>query len=105
MSLRNLVLVTAVLTSSIPALAAPAGDAGAGRQLVLQSCSSCHAAGVTATVTDGAPPLSFIAKDNKQRPAWIRGWLMDPHPPMPGIMLSRKQVDDIIAYLNTLAVQ
>lgn len=102
---RNLVLVTAVLTSSIPASATPAGDAGAGRQLVLQSCSSCHAAGVAATVTDGARPLSFIAKDNKQRPAWIRGWLMDPHPPMPGNMLSRKQVDDIIAHLNTLAVQ
>jgi hypothetical protein len=30
---------------------------------------------------------------------------MDPHPPMPGIMLSRKQVDDVIAYLNSLPVQ
>jgi mono/diheme cytochrome c family protein len=27
---------------------------------------------------------------------------MDPHPPMPGIMLSRKQIDDVIAYLSTL---
>jgi mono/diheme cytochrome c family protein len=105
MSLCNLGLLAVLLTSSIPALAAPAGDVAAGRQLVLRSCSSCHDTGTTATATDGAPPLSFIAKDNKQRPAWIRGWLMDPHPPMPGIMLSRKQVDDIIAYLNSLPGQ
>jgi mono/diheme cytochrome c family protein len=105
MSIRDVVFLAALLASSIPALAAPAGDAGAGRQLVLRSCSSCHDTGTTATATDGAPPLSYIAKDNKQRPAWIRGWLMDPHPPMPGIMLSRKQVDDIIAYLNSLPGQ
>jgi hypothetical protein len=38
-------------------------------------------------------------------PAILFSWLMHPHPPMPGNMLSRKQVDDIITYLNTLAVQ
>jgi hypothetical protein len=30
---------------------------------------------------------------------------MDPHPPMPGIMLSRQQISDIIAYLDSLPVQ
>jgi len=29
---------------------------------------------------------------------------MDPHPPMPGIMLSRQQISDIVAYLETLSV-
>ena len=105
MSLRTLVLVAASMAFAIPAMAAQTGNADAGRQLVMQSCSSCHATGSSATVADGAPPLSFIAKDNKQRPAWIRGWLMDPHPPMPGIMLSRQQIADIIAYLNALATQ
>jgi hypothetical protein len=27
---------------------------------------------------------------------------MDPHPPMPTLMLNRAQIDNIIAYLNTL---
>jgi len=49
--------------------------------------------------------LWFISKDNKERRAWSRVWLMDPHPPMPSIMLSRQQVDDIIAYLNSLPVR
>src|SRR5215467_8806654 len=92
-----------VALSALPAYAA--GSADAGRQLVMRSCISCHAPEATTTATDGAPPLSFISKDNKQRPAFIRGWLMDPHPPMPGIMLSRQQVEDIIAYLNTLATE
>jgi mono/diheme cytochrome c family protein len=103
MKLISLFLAGVVAAFAVPALgAAPAGNADAGRDLVMRSCISCHAPEATKTATDGAPPLSFVAKDNKQNPAWIRGWLMDPHPPMPGIMLSRKQIDDIIAYLNTL---
>ena len=104
MKLLPLFGAIAVAISAVPALAAPAGDAEAGRDLVMHSCISCHAPEGTKAATDGAPPLSFVAKDNKKNPAWIRGWLMDPHPPMPGIMLSRKQIDDIIAFLNTLPV-
>jgi len=99
----SLFVAGALAAFAVPALAAaPPGNADAGRDLVMRSCISCHAPEATKSATDGAPPLSFVAKDNKQNPAWIRGWLMDPHPPMPGIMLSRKQIDDIIAYLNTL---
>jgi mono/diheme cytochrome c family protein len=79
-----------------------AANPEAGRQLVVRSCSSCHATNAATTATDGAPPLSVIAKDNKERPAWIRGWLMEPHPPMPSISLSRQQIDDVIAYLRTI---
>jgi mono/diheme cytochrome c family protein len=99
MSIRSFILVAAVASYTLPALAA---DAEAGRQLVLKSCSSCHALNASSKATDGAPPLSFLAKDNKVRPAWVRGWLMDPHPPMPSIVLSRAQIDNVIAYLNTL---
>jgi cytochrome c len=101
MKLRSLVIAGVLATFALPAAAAT-GNADAGRQLVLRSCTSCHATNTTTAATDGAPPLSFVARDNKQNPAWIRGWLMDPHPPMPGIMLSRQQIDDIVAYLNSL---
>jgi mono/diheme cytochrome c family protein len=100
MSLRLILLAASLTGFALPVLAA--ADAQAGRELVLRSCSSCHALSGTKRATDSAPPLSFLAKDNKVRPAWIRGWLMDPHPPMPNIMLNRAQIDNIIAYLNTL---
>jgi len=98
-------LVTLALGIALtsPVLAAtPRGNPEDGRKLVMNSCSSCHATDASRVTTDGVPPLSFVARDNKTNPAWIRGWLMNPHPPMPGIMLSRQQIEDVIAYLNTL---
>ncbi len=68
----------------------------------MRSCSSCHATEASTTATDNAPPFSDVAKTNKERPAWIRGWLTSPHPPMPNISLSRQQIDDIVAYLSSL---
>jgi mono/diheme cytochrome c family protein len=32
----------------------------------------------------------------------VRAWLADPHPPMPNFNLSRQQIDDIVAYLDSL---
>ena len=101
MRLATLALL-AVALGYAPAAVAAAGNVDAGRLLVTRSCSSCHVVDAALTATDGAPPLSAVAKTNKERPAWIRGWLMDPHPPMPSIMLSRQQIDDIIAYLSSL---
>jgi mono/diheme cytochrome c family protein len=94
-------LALSLLASSGYGAAVP-GNPEAGRALVTNSCAACHALYGTTAATDGAPPLSFLAKDNKANPRWVRGWLMDPHPPMPGIMLSRKQIDDVIAYLASL---
>ena len=107
MVLRQLaVMGTLLFFITSPTYAATiTGDANAGRNLVLLSCASCHAVTDTTKASDGAPPLSYIARDNKERPAWIHGWLMDPHPPMPGIMLSRQQINDVIAYLDSLPVK
>jgi mono/diheme cytochrome c family protein len=83
--------------------AAPAsGNAAAGRELVLRSCTSCHATENATSASDTAPPLSFISRDIKDRRVWVRGWLMNPHPPMRGINLSRQEINDVIAYLETL---
>jgi mono/diheme cytochrome c family protein len=56
----------------------------------------------TTTASDQAPPLSSIARANRERPDSIKGWLMNPHTPMQNIMLSRQQIADVIAYLNKL---
>ena len=87
-----------------PAFAAalPPGNPESGQRLVLSSCTSCHAPSAANNASDQAPTLSFLAHDNKTDPRWVRAWLMDPHPPMPAIMLSRQQVADVMAYLATL---
>ncbi len=101
MFLRALALLAGFLASSAPSLAA---DANAGRDLVLRSCTSCHSTETARTASDQAPPLSSLARTNKERPAWVRGWLMNPHPPMPNITLSRAQIDNIVAFLSSLPV-
>jgi mono/diheme cytochrome c family protein len=101
--MRNAALIALAIWLGHATVAyAASGNAEAGRQLVMRSCSSCHATESSTTATDNAPPFSVVAKTNKERPAWIRGWLMAPHPPMPSISLSRQQIDDIVAYLGTL---
>ena len=101
--MRTAIVVGTVISLGCAADAlAAAGNAEAGRQFVMRSCSSCHAIEAAKTATDNAPPFSVVAKTNKDNPAWIRGWLMSPHPPMPNISLSRQQIDDIIAYLSSL---
>jgi mono/diheme cytochrome c family protein len=103
---RAIVLAIVFFGAVCGAQAAPTlGNANAGRDLVIRSCTTCHASNETSITADGAPPLSYIVRDNKERPEWIKGWLMDPHNPMPNIMLSRQQIADIIAYLNLLSAQ
>lgn len=86
--MRVLIAASVLILSALPASAAAvAGNAEAGRQLVTRSCTTCHATNTATSATDVVPPLSVLAKNNKERPAWIRGWLMEPHPPMPNILL------------------
>jgi mono/diheme cytochrome c family protein len=103
--MRLMAVLTVALCAVCPLGSyAQIGNSEAGRQLVLRSCSSCHALESSTTATDAAPPFSDVAKANKERPEWIRFWLMDPHPPMPRIALSRQQIENIIAYLDTIQI-
>jgi mono/diheme cytochrome c family protein len=95
-------LFSLLIGDSAFAVALPPGNAEAGKQLVVNSCTVCHAPMDATAASDQAPPLSFLARDRRADPRWVRAWLMDPHPPMPGIMLSRQQVADVMAYLATL---
>jgi cytochrome c len=93
-------LAALALVTADPLLAA--GNPEAGRLLIERSCAGCHGAANSATVTDAAPSFSAIALRNRQNRTWVRAWLTGPHPAMPGVDLSRRQIDDIVAYLNSL---
>ena len=104
MLLRYAVILAGLVVAASQAQAArESGNVEAGRRLVSASCISCHAPAGAKAQSDAVPPLATLARDNKNDPTWTRAWLMDPHPPMEGIMLSRQQINDVIAYLNSLA--
>jgi mono/diheme cytochrome c family protein len=73
------------------------GDAQRGKEFVERSCTTCHAMGVSGT--DGAPALALLKKNPKKTDAYIRGFLVRPHKPMPPMALSSQEIEDIIAYL------
>jgi mono/diheme cytochrome c family protein len=83
-----------------PGVAGAAGDAERGRVLAERWCASCHGMERPSVATDAAPPFATIAKGRS--PEQLRAWLTDPHPPMPNPGLDRREVEDVIAYLQRL---
>ena len=87
---------------SVPSSIALA-DPENGRRLAERWCSACH---VLATSQQRAsadvPPFSTIARApgfNAQRLAFF---LLEPHPKMPSMSLSRKEAADIADYIKQL---
>lgn len=96
-------LGTVAIFSSLLACQADAqGDAEAGRQLALTWCTACHVVDVEGRGADVGPALPLVFADGARTPDQIRGWLADPHPPMPKFDLTRQEIDDIVAYLQTM---
>jgi cytochrome c len=85
------------------ATARAAGDAEAGKELALRWCNSCHIVDQSGRGPDTAPPFPILARRSPNDRTWLRAWLTDPHPPMPNFNLSREQIDDVVAYLDSMA--
>jgi len=83
----------------LPAIAA--GDPRAGGDVALRWCTACHlirpAAGGPAV--QGPPAFQTMAR--ARTPDSLRAFLTRPHAPMPPIELSRADIDDLIAYIET----
>lgn len=101
--MRAIPLVVAAALLAQHARAADAGDAAYGRRLAENWCASCHivSAGQPAP-NKGAPAFAAIAQSSDfsaQRLAYL---LLDPHPKMAKLALSRTAIDDIAAYIMSL---
>jgi mono/diheme cytochrome c family protein len=81
------------------ALGQEAGDPVAGLRLAEASCMLCHAP------TDGpkrAPAFAAIAATPSTTALSLRVFLQSSHPPMPNLMLSQTERDDLVAYILSL---
>jgi mono/diheme cytochrome c family protein len=91
-----------ILAGLCPSLAA-AADAQRGKALAQQWCAECHlvASGQQRASADVAP-FASIAKRGEFNPAQLAFFLLDPHPKMPNVSLTRAEADDLAAYIATL---
>jgi mono/diheme cytochrome c family protein len=91
---------TAVLLIS---QSAHAGSPEHGRILAENWCSNCHvvAAGQSSSGRS-APPFTAIAQSSNFNADRLAYLLLDPHPKMAKLGLSRKAIEDIAEYIDTL---
>src|SRR5215831_11582482 len=94
-------LVTLVALASTPVLAA---DPSNGLRIAHRWCEACHVVTATQTrpATDQAPPFASIAKEPGFDASKIALFLLDPHPKMPDMGLSRSDAADLAAYIASL---
>jgi mono/diheme cytochrome c family protein len=80
--------------------AAVAADVSKGAQLATQWCANCHVidGSGSPTVQQGPPSFRSIGLTGDQ----LRTFLAHPHGAMPDLALSRTEIDDVTAYIETL---
>jgi mono/diheme cytochrome c family protein len=95
--------ICTMLAGAVTANAAWAADAYNGGQIARRWCEPCHVVAADQRGTTGeAPPFASIAR----RPGFDAGqvamFLLDPHPKMPNMSLTRNEAGDLAAYIATL---
>jgi len=95
--------LTAALGGAVLVAQAHAADVEAGHAIAQRWCANCHVTAEAQRGQDTAPPLATIAERHASDQTWLRAWLTSPHPPMPNLNLTRQEIDNVIAYLATLA--
>lgn len=98
----SLVLARCVLLLMFLASPVLAGDAAKGKILAQRWCASCHV--VAPDQKRGSADVPSFARISETRKiAQIKGALTTGHIRMPDMALTRAEVDDLIAYIQTLA--
>jgi mono/diheme cytochrome c family protein len=82
---------------------AVAGDADNGLRLARRWCASCHiVTGGQARASDAVPAFASVAARKDFNADKIAAFLLNPHPIMPNMSLTRDEANDIAAYIATL---
>lgn len=101
-TVRNLAAIYALLPIMGGLSPSWAGDVRHGKIIAQRWCAACH---VVVPDQSGAwadaPSFSDIARRRVDKDALAR-FLIDPHPPMPDMHLSRQEIDDIVSYIRSL---
>jgi cytochrome c len=102
-TLANILLVF-LLSAAAVAKAAPAETgASAGAQIAQRWCVNCHviSSAQTGAVPQGPPSFPTIAQSGMSADQ-LRAFLSHPHGAMPDLALTRTEIDDLIAYIQSL---
>jgi len=95
--------VALVLLAALSTAAAAPGDPAQGEKLARRWCAACHIVAPDQTRgADNVPAFATIARMPGFGAERIAQFLMDPHPKMPDMQLSRDEAADLGAYIASL---
>lgn len=109
---RLIVIITAITSSLLLSVApgwaqdTPRPTPAKGEALAAKLCANCHllpGSGATA-VPAGVPTFRAIANKPGQTGDHIAQVLIRPHAPMPDLQMTRDEILDVLAYLETLRI-
>jgi mono/diheme cytochrome c family protein len=93
-----------LLATTVGSMVANAADADHGQTLARRWCATCHVVAANQQRPTGeAPPFAVIAKRTDFNATRLTNFLLDPHPKMPNMSLTRTEAADLAAYIATLA--
>lgn len=97
---RAFVVAIASAAGAAPVMGA---DADNGGRLAQRWCAACHVVSPAQTQASAdAPPFATIARKPGFSAAQLTYFLLDPHPKMPNMALTRTEAADLAAYIATL---
>ena len=83
--------------------ASAAGEASAGKDIALKWCSQCHVVDESqGSASADVPTFKFIADKYRDEIDALAAFLADPHPPMPNLSLTRREIQDLLAHIGSL---
>jgi len=96
-------LVASILLAAlVPSLAA-AADAQHGKDLAQRWCAECHlVASDQARASADVATFASVARRQDLGAAQLAFFLLDPHPKMPNLSLTRVEAADLAAYIASL---
>lgn len=101
--LRKLKIASALLVFILPASSAnvrAAGDPAEGERLARQWCAACHVvADDQESGTEAVPSFTEIAETRGFSEATLAGFLADPHPKMPDMNLTNREISNLTSYI------
>lgn len=101
---QGAIVVPALAQGGRPPGQARAPDPARGAAIASRWCATCHVTATDQTQATGeATPFPAIARRPGFDAATLALFLLDPHPRMPDMNLTRAEAADIAAYVRTLA--
>ena len=101
--MRLRIAILAVCALAAGATPGTTADADNGQQLAQRWCASCHVvAPDQREASADAPPFASIARMPDFNAQKVAFFLLEPHPKMPAMALSRRDADDLAAYIAKL---